>query len=267
MVSLYIGSFRSLFVSFPISFCFRSSALHPSISSFTLGFYHRMTPHLLHPRHLYARRHALSHDSVKFHLPDIAAPRRHRRAGLSPAGPPSRSFFSPFPSNSPCATRRVLVSCYPGLTYMNPCNLPFKGRRLWPLSFYFCVLLLLPDRLTTNRSTLPSVAPLVLCFFVFLSPFSLTLADHLTPPHRLLHLRLAPLALLSPHIAQHFLSRAVARPASRPLLLKNYFRTHELGFYRLSSLHRWLVRLHSRDLFTLRSNICRDICVRWPILL
>ena len=163
MVLLYIGSFRSLFVSFPIFFCFRSSALHSSISSFTLA--------------LSSNDAGPPSPSSSIRPPTRTSPRFSKippsgnrcSSSTSPCGSVAgrAAFTSVFSLLSPLThlAHRVLVSCYPRLTYINPCALPFKGRRLWPLSFYFCVLLLFPDRLTTSRSTLPPVAPLVLCFF------------------------------------------------------------------------------------------------------
>ena len=57
---LYIGSFRSLRVRFSVSFCFRSSALYSTTSSFYFSFYHRTSPHLPHPRNLCAWCRAFS---------------------------------------------------------------------------------------------------------------------------------------------------------------------------------------------------------------
>jgi len=52
-IFIWAHSGFSAYVFF-VPFCFRSSSLHPSTCSFTLGLYHRTSPHLHHPRRLCA---------------------------------------------------------------------------------------------------------------------------------------------------------------------------------------------------------------------
>ena len=91
---------------------------------------------------------------------------------------------------------------------------------------------------------MPSIVPLVPCFpcllsllrspspTAYASPSSTTPTLTIFMTRRCLktaRCRLAPLPPPFPLIAQHLLSRVLTHTGSRPLALKNYFRTHQLG--------------------------------------